>query len=88
MIINITKVLNTIVPVLKIEICLSVDALELTLNSATSMLCRILLLILWFRSLMTNDILIQEVLDWFGVQGRIAIRLDGVGDTNISTMFL
>jgi hypothetical protein len=87
-IINITKVFDTIVPVLKIEIRVPVDTLELALDSTTAAFCRILLLVFGFRSPATDNVLIQEALDWGGVQCRVTVRLNRLGNTDVGAKFL
>jgi hypothetical protein len=37
---------------------------------------------------MSYDMLVQELLNWFRMQGRIAVGLDRVRNANVSTTFL
>jgi hypothetical protein len=37
---------------------------------------------------MSYDMLVQELLNWFRMLGRIAVGLDRVRNANVSTMFL
>jgi hypothetical protein len=48
MILNVTDILNIIIPVWKIKICVPVDMFDVVLNSTTATFCMILLLILGF----------------------------------------
>jgi hypothetical protein len=88
MILNVTDILNSIIPVWKIKIYIPVDMFDVELNSITTTFCMILLLILRLWPVHVNDMLIEKLLHWCQKQSRITIRLDCFRDSNICTLFL